>query len=241
MHTRRRHSPAVTTCLLVPWLLLALGCDGEDEALLGDTSFRITQECYEEGAPCDPVCEDTYCDVCDDGEPPSEGGCFITGIGFLVDADGKDNFGGNGMPMKAGYIRGEWEHQDHGTGDKLHGRVGYLYCRHVDEPGPGVPSGSDHTFNINQAYYGGPGRWYEPSTGWTDGYWFDVMAEDHGEPGKADEYYFTVRPMDASGQVGAVMYATGGVLGGGNFQIHPPNDGHPSTSGSVPTWVSLQP
>ena len=125
-------------------------------------------------------------------------------------------------------------------GDKLHGKVMYLSCRHVDEPGPGQPSGPDHTFNINQAYYGGPGRWYEPATGWQEGYWFDVMAEDHGEPGKTDEYYFTMRKMDASGAVGPVLHQTGGVLGGGNFQIHPPNDGHPYTGGSLPAWVPLQ-
>jgi hypothetical protein len=234
-----RRRPFISCTPLVLALLIAPACgESEDEALLGDTAFRITQECYE--GTCEPVCEDTWCEVCEDGEPPSAGGCWITGIGFLVDSGGKDNFGGNGMPMKQGYIRGEWEHQDHASGDKLHGRVAYLSCRHVDEPGPGQPSGPDHDFNINQAYYGGPGRWFENGT-WQEGYWFDVMAEDHGEPGKTDEYFFSVRTMDANGQPGAVIYSTGGVLGGGNFQIHPPNTGHPSLHGELPTWVSLQP
>lgn len=241
MHASRRRLSRVSTSWLV-CLVPLFGCadeKDEDEALLGDTSFRITQQCTD-GSTCEPVCEDTWCEVCEDGQPPSEGGCWITGIGFLIDGTGRDNFGGNGMPMKQGYIRGEWEHQDHATGRKLHGRVGYLYCRHVDEPGPGVPNGPNHDFNINQAYYGGPGRWFEPGTGWQDGYWFDVRAEDHGEPGKSDEYYFTVRRMDPNGQVGPILYSAGGVLGGGNFQIHPPNNGHPFTQGELPTWVSLQ-
>jgi hypothetical protein len=234
--------PAVSLWL-VPSALLAIACGGEttDPGLLGDLSFRITQYCDGDGACEPPECENVDCTTCDDGTPPTAGGCWITGIGFLVDSGGKDNFGGNGMPMKAGYIRGEWEHQDHATGDKLHGRIRYLSCRQVDEPGPGVPNGPNHDFKINQAYYGGAGRWYTPATGWQEGYWFDVMAEDHGEPGKTDEYYFNVRTMDAAGNVGPVIYSTGGVLGGGNFQIHPPNTGHPFTLGTLPAWVPLQP
>jgi hypothetical protein len=240
MYTSRRAILFPGALLLMTWLLLPLGCsDSADEALLGDLGFQITQECTD--STCQPKCEDTYCDICKDGQPPTSGGCWVTGIGYLKDSDGRDSFGGNGMPMKAGYIRGEWEHQDHGTGDKLHGKVSYISCRQVDEPGPGQPSGPDHNFKINQAYWGGPGRWYEPSTGWQDGYWFDIMAEDHGEPGKTDEYYFAVRHMDASGAVGPVLYQTGGVLAGGNFQIHPPNDGHPTIAGTLPSWVMLQP
>lgn len=214
--------------------VLFLGCSGGDEEpLMGDLSFRITQECTEDGATCEPVCEDTYCEICEHSDPPSEGGCWITGIGYLVDSDGKDNFGGNGMPMKEGYLRGEWEHVDHGTGNKFHGTIGYLVCRHVDEPGPGVPRAT-----ANQTYYGGVGRWFDAATGtWSEGYWFDVMAEDHGEPGKTDEYYFTARLMSTN----TVIYATGGILGGGNFQVHPPNSGHPFTQGTLPAWVSLQP
>jgi hypothetical protein len=144
------------------------------------------------------------------------------------------------MPMKAGYIRGEWEHQDHGNARKAHGQVRYLVCRTVDGAGPGHPNGPTHKFDINQVYFGGPARWFTGGA-WKDGYWFDVMAEDHGEPGKTDEYFFSVRKMDASGAVGPVLYSTGGVLGGGNFQIHPPNTGHPYTKGTIPTWVSLAP
>lgn len=221
--------------LLLPWCLLVVACAPDDDDLEMELAFRITQECTDDGS-CEPVCEDTWCDFCDEGQPPGDGGCWITGIGFLVDTGGKDNFGGNGMPMKAGYMRGQWEHVDHATGNKLHASVSYLVCRHVDEPGPGVPNGPNHDFDINQAYYGGQGRWFEPDVGWQDGYWFDVRAEDHGEPGKSDEYYFSVRRMSD----GAVVYETGGVLGGGNFQIHPPNAGHPFTLGQLPAWVTLQ-
>jgi hypothetical protein len=227
--------------LPVVLLVVSVGCgDQVDPALLGDRSFALSQNCNSDGT-CEPTCQDMTCDVCHGGQPPSEGGCWVTGIGHLIDAGDRDNFGGNGMPMKAGYIRGEWENDDHATGDKLHGKVAYLSCRHVDEPGPGVPNGSNHTFNINQAYFGGPGRWFVPGTGWQDGYWFDVMAEDHGEPGNMDEYFFTVHKLVAPNQVGAMIFSTGGVLAGGNFQIHPPNDGHPFTMGTVPMWVMMQP
>lgn len=215
------------------WLLVT-GC-GSD-AQLGEHSFRITQECFD--STCEPVCEDIDCDVCDHSNPPSEGGCWITGIGYVIDDGTHDNFGGNGMSMKDGSIRGEWEHVDHATGVKYHGRIDYLFCRHVDEPGPGQPSGPDHLFDLNQAYYGGIGRRYEPGVGWQEGFWFDVMAEDHGEPGNTDEYYFTVRRTTDTTNA---LYDTGDILGGGNFQIHPPNNGHPYTRGTVPTWVSLQP
>jgi len=213
--------------------LALFGCGGSSEdELLGDRSFMITEEC--EGGDCQPVCEDTYCDVCDHSEPPSEGGCWITGIGFVIDVDGEhDNFGGNGMPMKEGYLRGEWEHVDHATNNKFHGQIAYLVCRKTEGPGPDVPKAIP-----NQSYYGGPGRWYEPSVGWQEGYWFDVVAEDHGEPGNIDEYYFTVRHMS---DPKTVLYRVGGVIDGGNFQIHPPNSGHPFTKGTLPTWVTLVP
>ena len=67
------------------------------------------------------------------------------------------------------------------------------------------------------------------------------MAEEHGEPGKKYKYLLSVRRMDAAGAVGPILYQTGGVLGGGNFQIHPPNSGHPFTLGATPAWVPLQP
>jgi len=236
----RRALTISTVSLSLAWFLLVPGCNDVDEGLYGDTSFRITEECFDN--VCEPECEDVSCDVCEDSNPPSDGGCWITGIGYVNDPDGRDNFGGNGMPMKAGYLRGEWEHVDHGTGVKYHGKIAYLFCQHVDEAGPEQPSGPDHDLSMNQAYYGGPGKRYTPGVGWEEGFWFDVMAEDHGEPGKSDEYYFSVRPYDMTVlQAGATEYSTGGVLGGGNFQIHPPNAGHPFIEGELPSWVTLQP
>jgi hypothetical protein len=145
------------------------------------------------------------------------------------------------MPLKDGRVRGEWEEQDHGSGDKAHGQVRYLVCRKVAGPGPGQPSGPSHNFDINQVYFGGPARWFDGTKTWLDGYWFDVMAEDHGEPGRDDVYHFTIRKMVSATQSGAVVYETQGTLGGGNIQIHPPNNGHPYSGGTLPPWVALQP
>jgi hypothetical protein len=190
---------------------------------------------------CTPSCENTgSSDDCGGSTPPVQGGCWVTGGGYVSDVDGIDTFGGNGMPMKSGAVRGEWEHQDHGTQRKAHGQVRYLVCRHVDEPGPGQPSGPTHQFTMNQVYFGGPARWFDGGR-WSNGFWFDVMAEDHGEPGKQDFYHFTLRRFASATQSGPVVYDTAGTLGGGNVQIHPPNNGHPYNGGALPAWVQLQP
>lgn len=186
-----------------------------------------------------------------DCTPPSAGGCWVTGGGFIDETAGKDTFGGNGMPMKDGTVRGEWENIDHVGGGDMHGQVQYLFCRHVDEPGPGQPSGPSHNFTMNQVYFGGPASW--SATGAAGGgYWFDVMAEDHGEPGNKpgpgnhgsggpDYYHVTVRQMSGANQSGQVVFDAEGALVGGNIQIHPPNNGHPYSSSSLPSWVQLQP
>ncbi|HJZ87274.1 MAG TPA: hypothetical protein VKN99_19005 [Polyangia bacterium] len=236
--------------LLLAFAPFACSGDVDQDDFLGDHSFTITETCPP-NVPCIPACTNNGPDdVCGQSIPPSGGGCWITGIGYIVDADGHDNFGGNGMGMKDGSVRGEWEHVDHGTGDKFHGQVQYLFCRQVPEPGPGQPSGPDHNFLLNQAYYGGPGRWFVPGTGWQDGFWFDVMAEDHGEPGNKpgpmqhggagpDFYHFTARQFTGGVQSGTpvIVYDTAGDIVGGNFQIHPPNNGHPFVSSPLPPWV----
>ena len=194
-----------------------------------------------------------------DCTPPSAGGCWFTGGGFIVapstvpgaPADGHDNYGGNAKPMKDGRIQGQWNHVDHGTGNHAHGQPEYLVCRHVDEPGPGQPGGKKG-FDINQVYFGGPARWRTDGV-WEDGYWFDVFAEDHGEPGNKpgpakhggrgpDYYRFTIRKQAdvASNQSGTVVYDVEGDIVGGNLQIHPPNNGHPATPSALPSWVSYQ-
>lgn len=224
-----------------------------------------TIEC--ESAPdCASGSHPSSCGACvDDGDssdcvPPSEGGCWVTGGGFIVadsvvpaaPADGHDNYGGNAKPMKKGYVSGHWNHVDHGTGNHAKGRPEYIFCRHVDEPGPGQPGGKKG-LTSNQVYFGGHAEWREAATGaWADGYWFDVVAKDHGEPGSqpsaknggmVDTYHFTIRKMsDPAAQTsGAIVYETKGPLIGGNIQIHPPNNGHPATSSPLPAWVSLEP
>lgn len=206
---------------------------------------------------CNPSCQNTgKNDSCNQGGgamPPGQGGCWVTGGGYIVDADGHDSFGGNAMPMKAGYVRGQWQEVDHGTGNKGHGTVKYIVCRNVpNEPGPGQPSGPSKMFDINQVYFGGPSRWFSNGS-WADGYWFDVFVEDHGEPGNThaasngngsgvpDYYHYTIRQMQSATQSGPVVYDTEGPLVGGNIQIHPPNNGHPYNGGTLPSWVSYQP
>jgi hypothetical protein len=187
-------------------------------------------------APCGACVPDTSTGDC---TPPSEGGCWVTGGGFIIENSAKDTFGGNGMPMKDGSVRGEWENVDHATGDKSHGTVNYLFCRVVPGPGPGHPNGPKHDFVDNQVYFGGPARYFV-NAAWADGYWFDVVAEDHGEPGRQDTYQITIRTY-ANGQAGNVVYQASGLLAGGNIQLHPPNGGHPASQSTLPPWVQLQP
>jgi hypothetical protein len=186
-----------------------------------------------------------------DCESPKQGGCWFTGGGFIVDADGHDSYGGNGKPMKDGTIQGEWNHVDHGTMDHAHGKVEYLVCRVAAGPGPEQPGGKKGLV-ANQVYFGGHARWRANDV-WNDGYWFDVVAEDHGEPGNekvqgsgltqkgtmADWYSFTIRMMadPATATSGTVVYHTEGFFVGGNFQIHPNNNGHPETPSMTPPWV----
>jgi hypothetical protein len=218
----------------------------------------------EQTPECAPGTHASECGACvADGDSsdcvsPADGGCWVTGGGFIVGAnittgaapDGHDNFGGNAKPMKDGRIQGHWNHVDHGTGNHAKGKPEYIVCRHVDEPGPGQPGGKKG-FTMNQVYFGGPAEWRSNGT-WATGYWFDVVAKDHGEPGSVphakngfmpDTYHFTVRLMDdvANKVSGAIVYETSGALEGGNIQMHPPNGGHPYTPMSLPDWVAFEP
>jgi hypothetical protein len=208
--------------------------------------------------------------TCNPGHVPSqsEGGCWITGGGFIVapndltgapaDGNGHDNFGGNAKTLKDGRMQGHWNHVDHGTQNHAKGKPEYLVCRHVDEPGPGQPGGKKG-FNINQVYFGGHAEWRDAKAGtWASGYWFDVVVKDHGEPGSKphvknggmpDTYHFTIRKIDdANAQAsGTVVYEVGrpanahGELIGGNIQIHPPNPGRGPNNTQLPAWVSYEP
>ncbi len=216
---------------------------------------------------CAPGTHAAACGACvDDSDtsggdcvPPTEGGCWITGGGFIegasivpaAPADGKDNFGGNAKPMKKGGVSGHWNHVDHGTGNHAKGRPEYIMCRVTDGPGPKQPGGKKGLV-VNQVYFGGHAQWREAASAtWADGYWFDVVAEDHGEPGNTsaikngampDSYHFTIRKMDdpTAKVSGAIVYETRDDLRGGNIQIHPSNPGHPAVSDPLPSWVSIE-
>jgi hypothetical protein len=215
---------------------------------------------------CAPGSHASACGACvpdgtkDDCVPPSEGGCWVTGGGFIIGPnittgaapDGHDSFGGNAKPMKDGRVQGNWNHVDHGTGNHAKGKPEYIVCRHVDEPGPGGP-GAKKGFTMNQVYFGGHAQWRVAADAvWSDGYWFDVVAKDHGEPGSQpsvkngfmpDTYHFTIRKMDdPEGKVsGAIVYETKETLTGGNIQMHPPNGGHPYTPMTLPSFVAFEP
>jgi hypothetical protein len=184
-------------------------------------------------------------DTTDDCEPPAAGGCWVTGGGTIPEGASQDSFGGNAMSMKSGSIRGEWENVDHATGVQMHGEPSYLYCRHVDEPGPGADNGPHHDFTDNQAYFGGAAR-VNLNGAWADGYWFDVVVDDHGEgkgakSGGPDTYHVTIRQIVGANQSGPILLDASANMSGGNIQLHPPNNGHPYVASSLPSWVSLQP
>src|SRR5262249_51780896 len=116
-------------------------------------------------------------------------------------------------------------------------------------PGPGQPGGKKG-FDMNQVYFGGNARWFSNGA-WADGYWFDVVADDRGEPGSirakggnnptgGDHYHFTLRQISGANQAGPVISQPGGPPPGGNIQIHPPNNGHPYSSSPLPAWVQLE-
>jgi hypothetical protein len=200
---------------------------------------------------CDPGTHPSACGACvpndttEDCQPPTTGGCWVTGGGTIPDGASQDSFGGNAMSMKSGTIRGEWEDVDHGTGMQMHGEPSYLYCRQVNEPGPGADNGPHHDFTMNQAYFGGAAR-VNLNGAWADGYWFDVVVDDHGEgkgakAGGPDLYHITIRKLIGANQSGAILLDDNANMSGGNIQLHPPNNGHPYVASALPTWVTLQP
>jgi hypothetical protein len=190
----------------------ATGCTVEPDESVGDIASYL--KCIETHGG--QVCSD-------DGEPPlppDEGGCFVTGIGHIGDENGKtgagkaneDSFGGNAMTMKNGGVRGQWQNTTH-QGDLFHGQAEWLTCWKDDGIGPEVPKAIP-----NNAEWGGPGKWNHKA-----GYTFAVHAEDRAEGGSGiDVYGITIWNED-----GDVVYEELETIAGGNFQIHPPNNGHP--------------
>lgn len=207
------------------WILaavaLATGCMGSFEDVAADEGSGSAAQ---ELVGCIDTTDPAECSY----DRRETGGCFVTGIGHIGDeADhpgagraGEDSFGGNAMGMRDGRVRGQWQNTTH-QGDVFHGSVDFLRCWRDDGIGPEVPVAIP-----NNAEWGGVGSWnHRP------GYAFLVHAADRAEGGShVDEYEITI--WDPGG---ALVYEESEIIDGGNFQIHPPNGGHPYDS----EWAAL--
>jgi hypothetical protein len=160
----------------------------------------------------------------DDRRDIDEGGCWITGGGHIGDASShggagqndQDSFGFNAMGMKSGYVRGEIQNTTH-LGDVFHGQATWLHCWKDDGAGPEVPRAIP-----NNAEWGGTGEWNHEA-----GYTWEAHLADRAEGGShEDEYEIWITALDNT-----LVYSQTAdqdlVITGGNFQIHPPNNGHP--------------
>jgi hypothetical protein len=209
-----------------------------------DGTETIDQESYQVFGDC-PDIEGIACTSVGSPPPgaqPEVGGCWVTGIGHIgsdlndngiSDKPGagkanQDSYGGNAMGMKDGTVRGQWQNTTHlaESKSKFHGQAEFLYCWNDGGPGPDVPKAEP-----NRAIWGGPGKWDHE-----EGYLFIVSAADYkegkekGDAAIRDAYAITVyRDTDGDGTATAadeVVYEESDCVFG-NFQIHPPNQGHP--------------
>jgi len=185
------------------------------------------------------VCFDRLASDCPVSDlPPEEtmqlqwGGCWITGGGHIGDKTSKggagqndqDSFGFNAMGMKHDYVRGEIQDTTH-LGDDFHGEATWIHCWKDAGIGPEVPKAIP-----NNAEWGGPGTWNH-----ADGYTWKAHLADRAEGGHhLDEYELWVWD-----EQGVLVYSQTAqddlVITGGNFQIHPPNNGHPYLGGECAT------
>jgi len=226
-------------------LLVFVGaCTGyiiESEIFDGET------ETYNLLGSSSDICENLPGVACTFTQPPADatpemGGCWVTGIGHIgSDLNGngisdkpgagkanQDSYGGNAMGMKDGTVRGQWQNTTHLADGKhkFHGQANFLYCFNDGGPGPDVPKAFP-----NRAIWGGPGKWDHE-----DGYLFIVSSADYkeGKDGNdaniRDAYAITVyKDADGDGTATAadpIIYEETDCVFG-NFQIHPPNQGHP--------------
>lgn len=143
--------------------------------------------------------------------------CFISGGGWInhsaeqSNARESDSFGGRAHSYADGRIDGRWTHTLR-DGRTFHGEIDELVCRR-DGGDPGHP---EVLFSIGRL--GGTGTFDgEP------GYVFNVDVSDHGERGNDDRYHF----LFSDPATEEVVYVIGGIISGGNIQIHPTNRGHP--------------
>jgi hypothetical protein len=160
------------------------------------------------------------------------GGCWITGGGHIGDKSShggagkneQDSFGFNAMGMKHDYVRGEIQNTTH-LGDVFHGHATWIHCWKDFGSGPEVPKATP-----NNAEWGGHGSWNHE-----EGYTWTAHLADRAEGGShRDEYEIWI--WDAGGQLVYSQTASDDlVITGGNFQIHPPNSGHPYLGGACQT------
>jgi len=224
--------------------LLLAGCfgtigDGESVECIDDLPCAIDEwleELKESGALGDDATSDDVFKQMEDW-----GGCFVTGIGHIgSDENGngisdrpgagrahQDSYGGNAMGMKDERVRGQWQNTTHVENDKhkFHGEAEFLHCWNDGGPGPDVPRAIP-----NRAIWGGPGVWnHEP------GYRFIVSAADYKEGKEGDDANirdaYAIRVYrdgngDGVSTDDEIVYEETDCVFG-NFQIHPPNNGHP--------------
>ncbi len=115
----------------------------------------------------------------------------VTGGGWINGANGKSNFGFNAKDKK-GVVTGRITYDANNGGTKLKGTVNSLRVTGTRAEFGGV------------CEYGGSAN-----------HTFKVVVEDNGEPGSNDR--FTIEVFNLAG---IRVHSAGGVLGGGNIQIH---------------------
>lgn len=219
--------------------LFAVGCLGTIDS---DTTKEDIYQIFQTGEAAIDGADGAELIPVPPGAQPDQGGCWVTGIGHIgsdlnnngiSDKPGagvanQDSYGGNAMGMKDGRVRGQWQNTTHleGSKSKFHGQAVFLYCWNDGGPGPDVPKAEP-----NRAIWGGPGKWDHQ-----EGYLFIVSAADYkegkekGDADIRDAYAITVYfDVDGDGRAtGAdqIVYEESDCVFG-NFQIHPPNQGHP--------------
>ena len=158
-------------------------------------------------------------------QPPCD---FLTGGGFIITtASGthppaKANFGVGGGCKHGSPTWGHLEYIDHGIGLNVHwiDITAYLFHhQHDPDPKTGPPRGARMICGTARTNLYGD----------VD---FVVQADDHGEPGRDDEFIIRLEKFGApvyttQGDTGYTLGGDG--PGGGNIQLHKPN---PSTTGS---------
>jgi len=132
---------------------------------------------------------------CQPPGPPGPGPChdFVTGGGWIPSGNSRANFGFN-AGLKAGSSTPEvhFNYIDHATGKKVKATSIAVYQM-------GGTSTSRH-------FEG------EAEVNGTPGYYYYIDVDDKGEPGRADT--LSLRLSDG--------YGNGGILKGGNIQLHKP-------------------